>query len=280
MAQRIQSPSSINTFKQCPRKYYYQYVLGLQKKVPSIHLSRGKIVHLTLEDFFKVDISNISPDYYEFELKVILHSLFNQKWQSFYEELRKIKLTPEQLDFYYEETVQMLNNWFSNFLRKLNPKVKELALQEAFSIMKPMTEVHFISPEFQVQGFIDAIHDIDGKVSLMDYKTSAKELITQEYKLQLAIYALLYEEQHGKKPDSVGIDFLKHKPHYLDVNSDLIAFAKNECRSIQEKTISEDIEDYPLNTSALCKYCDFYDICFKQRTIHEFDRTDPDDTRV
>ncbi|MBS3172059.1 PD-(D/E)XK nuclease family protein [Candidatus Woesearchaeota archaeon] len=249
MVQRVQSPSSINTFKQCPRKYYYQYILGLQKKVPSIHLTRGKIVHLALEDFFKIDILKISEEYYEFELKVVLNSLFNQKWQDFSEELRKIKLTPEQLDFYYEESIQMLNNWYGNFLRKLNPKIKEMSIESAFSILKPMTEVHFVSPEFQVQGFVDAVHNIDGKVSLMDYKTSAKELITQEYKLQLAIYALLYEEQHGKKPNIVGIDFLKHKPHYLEVNDELIDFAKNECRSIQEKTISEDIEDYPLKTS-------------------------------
>lgn len=280
MAQRIQSPSSINTFRQCPRKYYYQYILGLQKKVPSIHLTRGKIVHLTLEDFFRLDISKISYDYYEFELKIILHSIFNQKWQSFYEELRKIELTPEQLDFYYEESVQMLNNWYNNFLRRLHPKVRETNLDYAFNSIKPMTEVHFISSEFQVQGFIDAIHQIDGKVSLMDYKTSARELITEEYKLQLAIYALLYEEQHGKKPHVVGIDFLKHKPHYLEVDKELIDFAKQECKSIQEKTISEDIEDYPLNVTSLCKFCDFYDVCFKQRTINEFDRGDPDDTRV
>ena len=29
MPKRVQSPSSISTYKQCPRKYFYQYVLKL-----------------------------------------------------------------------------------------------------------------------------------------------------------------------------------------------------------------------------------------------------------
>ncbi len=270
MAPRVQSPSSINTYKQCPRKYYYQYVLKLEKKIPSIHLQRGKIVHSALEDFFKVDISNIDSKHYEFELKVILINLFKQKWNENQEELKKIELTEDQLKFYYEETLSMLNNWYNNFLKTLKPRVSIYGLNEAFNTIKPLTEVHFMSEKHQVHGFIDAIHEIDGKVSLMDYKTSAREKLTEEYRLQLAIYALLYEEKYGKKPHLVGIDFLRHKPHYLEVDQELIEFAKRECELIQKKTISEDIEDYPMNPGPLCKFCDFYDICFGQKTINDF----------
>ena len=270
MAARMQSPSSINTYKQCPRKYYYNYVIKLQKKIPSIHLQRGKIVHSALEDFFKVDISNIHNTHFEFELKTILQSLFKRKWQEGREELEKIDLTQDQLIFYYEESVVMINNWFNNFLKVLKPKVMVYGLKEAFNIVKPLTEVHFVSNEHQVQGFIDAVHEIEGKVSLVDYKTSKREKMTEEYKLQLAIYALLYEEKYGKKPHLVAVDFLRHKSHYLEVDDELVRLAKRECRIIQENTISEDIEDYPLKTGPLCKYCDFYDICFGQKMISDY----------
>ena len=76
-------------------------------------------------------------------------------------------------------------------------------------------------------------NEIDGEVSLMDYKTSKREKMSPEYRLQLAIYALLYEEKYGKKPHSVGIDFLRHKQHYLDLDQDLVDFAKLECKFIQ-----------------------------------------------
>ena len=270
MAARIQSPSSINTYKQCPRRYFYNYILKIQQKIPSIHLQRGKIAHSALEDFFKVNIATISKNHYSFELKIILENLFKQKWAAGKDELKKIDMTKDQLEFYYEETLQMVNNWFNNFLQKLEPRVPEYGLEEAFQMVKPMTEVYFISEKHQVRGFIDAVHKIDGKISLIDYKTSKREKITEEYKLQLAIYALLYEEKHGRKPDEVGVDFLRHKSHYLNVDQQLVDFAKQECKLIQEKTLSEDIEDYPKNKGPLCNYCDFYDVCFGQKMIHEF----------
>ena len=270
MAARIQSPSSINTYKQCPRKYYYHYVLKVPTKIVSIHLERGKIVHSVLEDFFKVDISKITQVHYEFELKIILQNLFKQKWQDSKEKLEKTELTKDQLAFYYEESVLMIDNWFKNFLKVLKPRIDSYGLKDAFEMVKPLTEVYFISNEHQVRGFIDAVHEIDGKISLIDYKTSAREKVTEEYKLQLAIYALLYEEKYGKKPHLVGIDFLRHKPHYLEVDDELVELAKKECKAIQEVTLSESIEDYPMCTSVLCKYCDFYDICFGQKTIHDF----------
>lgn len=270
MAARIQSPNSINTYNQCPRRYYYQYILNIEKKVPSIHLQRGKIVHEALEEFFKIDIKNISGNHFEFELKIILQNLFKQKWEASKKELEKIDLTSEQLDFYYEESIVMLNNWFKNFLGQLKPKIMVYGIKEGFKIVQPITEMHIISNKHQVQGFIDAIHEIDGKVSLMDYKTSSREKITEEYKLQLAIYALLYLERYGKAPHLVGVDFLKYKPHYLEVDEELIRLAKRECRIIQEKTVSEDIEDYEMQKGPLCNYCDFYDICYGQKTIHDF----------
>ena len=45
---RVQSPSSIITYRQCPRKYYYHYIENLPTK-PSIHTIRGKIVHSVLQ---------------------------------------------------------------------------------------------------------------------------------------------------------------------------------------------------------------------------------------
>ena len=48
---KVQSPSSIKTYKQCPRKYYYSYILGLEQP-PNVHTVRGNIAHSVLEHFF------------------------------------------------------------------------------------------------------------------------------------------------------------------------------------------------------------------------------------
>ncbi len=274
MAPRIQSPSSINTFKQCPRKYYYQYIEKLPG-VESIHLIRGKIVHEVLEDFFKLDITSIGGEHKEFELNILLQSMFKEKWANSRDKLLNLDLGQKKLEFYYNESQEMITSWFDSLLNRIQLKQNDhLTFDEAFNLLKPETEVYFKSQEHMVQGFIDAIHNVNGEISVMDYKTSKKDNISNEYRLQLAIYALLYFEKHGKHPDLVGIDFLKHGPKYLKVDEELVELARQECSLIQENTKSEDIQDYPMKTSPLCKWstgqCDFYDICFGQKKIDDF----------
>ena len=50
------SPSKINTYKKCPREFYYKYIAQLPEK-KTIHLFRGSLVHKILETLFKCQIS-------------------------------------------------------------------------------------------------------------------------------------------------------------------------------------------------------------------------------
>ena len=117
---RIQSPSSINTYKQCPRKYYYSYIKKLQT-LPSIHLIRGKIVHSVLEDFFKLNVDHISEETYDFELKVILNEIFKKHWSTNRSSLSLLNLSEAELKHYHDESKVMVNNFHSMFMNKLKP---------------------------------------------------------------------------------------------------------------------------------------------------------------
>ena len=270
---RIQSPSSINTYRQCPRKYYYQYVLKLET-LPSIHLIRGSVTHSVLEDFFRIDVAHLSPTNFEYELQVITQDMFHQEWNRAEKELQKLKLVPVQIQFYFDETKFMLQYWVNKFIKKLKHEMKLFSLADAFKRLTPLREEEYVSQELGVRGFIDAIHEIEHEVTLMDYKTSKKTEITPEYKLQLAIYALLYKERHGVIPKKVGLDFLKGSEQYLDVDETLLELAKTEVENIHVNTQSEDINEYPMNVSPLCKWrdgqCDFYGLCFEQRKITDY----------
>jgi CRISPR/Cas system-associated exonuclease Cas4 (RecB family) len=274
MAQRVQSPSSINTYRQCPRKYFYNYIQKLPT-IKSIHLIRGKMVHSVLENFFKLNISSFNEEHIEFELNVLLQSMFKDEWQKSRGDLIDINLGQQKLEFYYNESQEMLNTWFESLLNRIRLKQNNhMSFVDAFNLLKPETEIYFKSEKHQVQGFIDAVHNINGEVSLIDYKTSKKNNISDDYKLQLAIYALLYFERYGKHPNLVGIDFLKHGLKYMKVDEGLLELARQECSLIQENTKSENIQDYPMKTSPLCKWstgqCDFYDICFGQKKLEDF----------
>ena len=268
MAQRIQSPSSINCYKMCPQCYYYRYVMNLQLPL-SIYMVRGKIVHAALEDFFKISIEEVTNGHHEFELNVVLQSMLKQKWEESKEELASLGLSEEKLSFFYDESVSMVNNWFENFMAKLTIRTEKTNLKEAFEVLKPETEAYFKSEEHKLQGYIDAIHNVDGKISIIDYKASRRDDFTDEYKLQLAIYAMFYEEKYGVLPDYVGIDFLKHKTKYLKVDREMVEMAKREAKSIQEKTISENIEDYPRSNHPYCD-CSKYEEILEKTTLNKF----------
>ncbi len=273
---RIQSPSSINTFKQCPRKYYYNYIVGLQT-LPSIHLIRGKLAHSVLEDFFQVDVNHLNESNFMFDLRIVIMELFKKHWNENAKDMSKLGLTQSELDFYKQETHYMIDIWFKRFVHTVAEETKKIGFKKAFMKHTPLREEEYISHEHGVRGFIDAIYEFENCVNgaivkdvhLIDYKTSKRAQISDEYKLQLAIYALLYNEKHGVPPSRVGLDFLKFEgpPVCINVDEELMEFAKKEVVQVHEKTKTRAKLDYPKSISALCKWhsgqCDFYDFCKK-----------------
>ncbi|MBW2964826.1 PD-(D/E)XK nuclease family protein [Candidatus Woesearchaeota archaeon] len=270
MAKRLQSPSSINTYKQCPRKYFYQYKLKYPTK-ENIHTVRGGIVHEALEKFYTADLSSISPDTYKQSLSSHLKNLFDKYWRAGSTRLHKLGLSDDQLTFYYTESVQMLANWISHLFNDIDKELaKNIAFPVAFRKLAPIAmEKEYRDSELMVRGFIDVIHQDDQDIILMDYKTSKSDEFKPEYMLQLGIYAVLYEKQHGKYPTKVGLWLLKHKPVTIKVTPELVKNALFEIEQIHFATDSDTISDYPKKVSPLCKYstgqCDFYDICQRDR---------------
>ena len=268
MARKYESPSSINTYKQCPRKYYYSYI-AKYPRLPSIHLIRGNVAHTVLEHFYDIsdeDLDKIEINDYEIVLRTRIKILLKSFWFRNIEKFRKLDLSNDQHLFYFRETQEMLQTWIGIFIKKLKTQIEDVGnLRDAFRLMVPVREKEFVSEAFKIRGFIDVIEDIDNKIRLMDYKTSKNPHINEAYRLQLAIYSLLYYEQHGKLPDEVGIYFLKHNEQSFPADKQLMEFAKQECRIMMENTRTDDIKDYPKKESPLCRFstgqCDFYDTC-------------------
>lgn len=264
MAKRVQSPSSIKLYQQCPRKYYYQYIRELET-LPNVHQVRGNIAHSVLEKFFDMSTEDYSLDNFKNKLITELQdSLFNE-WSAAKPQLKKLGLSPGQNQFYFEETLLMLLNWLEHFSNEI--LVQHGTFQERFQKLTPVREKFYLSKTFNVRGYIDAVENFNNELRIMDYKTSSSFDIA-EHRLQLAIYALLYHELHGEMPHKVGIYFLKDKPKVIKVDGQLLEFAKKEIELIHQKTCSEDICDYPKKQSGLCRYstgkCEFFDVCQKE----------------
>ncbi|MEK6863144.1 MAG: PD-(D/E)XK nuclease family protein [Nanoarchaeota archaeon] len=267
MAKRIESPSSINTFKQCQRKYYHQYIEKLPT-FPSIHTVRGNIAHSCLEYFYDIDPNLLTEENCRQKCGEAIQKLLIHHWGARKKELEGLNLNHDQIRFYFEETLLILMNWTNQFIEKLEQtaRKKNISLPEAFQYLTPLRETKYLSDNYSVQGFIDAIHHLEDEVHIIDYKTNSSLEVKDSIRLQLAIYSLLYFEKHGKMPSKAGIFFLRHKLKLVPVDEELLELAKREIELIHAHTSkTEKIDDYPKNINPLCKWnggqCDFYKTC-------------------
>ena len=267
MAKRVESPSSINTFKQCTRKYYYQYIAKIPT-LPNIHQVRGNIAHATLEKFYDLDPRELTQETFSAVIHARIQTLFVQQWSQYQPPLKGLKLSSDQERFYFEETMLMLMNWANQFIVdcKAHQAVKNLSFAQVFTELTPLREQKFQSDHYSVQGFVDAIHQIEDQVHIIDYKTNSSLEVKDSIKLQLAIYSLLYFEKYGKIPSKVGIFFLRHKLKMMDADEQLLELARREIELVHKHTSRfEAIEDYPRCTGPLCKWstgkCDFFEVC-------------------
>ena len=70
-------------------------------------------------------------------------------------------------------------------------------------------EVHYISPSLGFAGTLDRTFRIDGKLALIDIKTS--NALHNHYWLQLAAYKQLWDEKNKEKIEAIGILWLNAK---------------------------------------------------------------------
>ncbi|MFW6383387.1 MAG: RecB family exonuclease [Nanoarchaeota archaeon] len=261
---RIQSSSSINAFRQCPRKYYYSYIEELPKK-QNIYQIRGKIAHQLLEDFFKLDISKLPSENFEFTMKIFLQDMLSNLWDASSAEFSELGLSTDELEGYKQETQQMIHCWFLDFVSNLKTLQKNMGFTQAFNKLAPVSEEYFVSDEIGVQGYVDAIHKDENGIKILDYKTSKKDYISDDYRLQLAVYSLLYHEKYNEYPAKAGLYLLKHGERLLDVTENLLEFGRVEVEKVHLSTVSRDIRNYPKKQSILCNWgkgqCDFYEEC-------------------
>jgi len=235
MPKKFQSPTSINTYLRCPRKYYLRYIKRL-KSGPSIHLIRGKAVHETIAQFSQMNFNrSADPE----TMNNSLLDLFEKNWHKQKNEIQKLGLDCKTIDEFYSESQAMLLGWLKRYS------------QEGYR--RPKTEIKLFSKTHGVMGIVDAVFTDNERILLLDYKTSKKNDITEDIKVQLAIYALLYREKFGRMPDIVAIDFLKHQvERRFRASEKLIQYAAQICSDIHKKTISNTEKDYPCQCSGWC----------------------------
>ena len=112
-------------------------------------------------------------------------------------------------------------------------QLRESVLQKIDNIYAQ--ECGLYSDKYKVAGRVDCIAEYDGKLSIIDFKTSSKERSdewNESYYIQASAYAEMFEERTGiainqvvilvVTEDGVVQEFVKNKTEYLPLLSDVI----------------------------------------------------------
>jgi putative RecB family exonuclease len=238
------SPSSINTFSDCPQKFFLSRIEKIEEP-PQWHLYLGTFVHEVLEHMYKADASERTEDGAK---KFARQCWDSNGWKAKIEALENPKGTVP--DF--------MNEAFSNIknvFRLENPATTEFDGMEH----EVVTEVEGVA----MRGFIDRFMFGDNGIVISDYKTgkvpNPKFKTQDDQFFQLLAYALMLKQAEDEDTSHVQLLYLTAAVvHELEVTPKRLAVATSRIVETKEALDAAcAAEDFHCNVTNLCNSC-FY----------------------
>lgn len=237
------SPSSINTFHQCPLKFKFNKIDGMTEP-PTVHTLLGNFVHDILENLYLLPTDERTIDTARF--------IARNKWEEHYESATKF-LKLNNRDFRWKAWWCVENLW-----KLENPQETDLVdvEREVFGSIEGVT----------VKGFIDRFKKSDdGSLIIEDYKTGKipdKRFMDDKF-LQLFIYAVMLKELGVGETKEVSLIYLTG-PKVLSapVSGDILKTTVDKIvttKSLIDQYCED--ENFPAKPSGLCNWCNFKKIC-------------------
>lgn len=243
------SYSALDTFKQCPQKYKFQYL----DKIPAPKSKEaifGTLVHSALKYFHEPGVV-ISPTQED------LLAFWSANWapENFPDQREEAAL--------FAQGVQILKNYYEKNAGQIFSVV---ALETPFEAPVQIgRDTHVLT------GKIDRIDKTDGDVfEIIDYKTS-KSMPAQknvDANLQLSVYHIGIVNRWPKikqenRPIKTSLYFLKHgeKLSSFKTNEQLNWTQENIVKFLENIQKAQANEKFPPQPGPLCSWCPYQKIC-------------------
>ena len=278
------SPSAINTYIECRRKFYWQYVEHLRQVEPDTLIfasnTLGTFVHRVMQDLYQ-DKLNTPLDATWLEQTANDTALLTDTLRQAYDEVSQESGVEYHFDRHPMENIVIIE-----FVKNILRRDKQDAQDHGLTILLTEQKRSFLLDGVKIGGSIDRMDKLGNRVRIVDYKTGAyddKRLATTwndlleshdaRYVLQTLIYSeaalqglsnaqltphLYFTQKNLSQTDGmVKIDGVAVE-NYLDIRSEFLARLQKKVSDIKSDT------EFPMVAEDQCKsYCPFRLLCGK-----------------
>ena len=251
----VWSNSRLGSFEKCPLQYRYRYIDRIKRDVFGIEAFMGNRVHEALEFLY----TEVGRKHTPKVGAVVAH--YHERWAAEYhpEKVRIVRGHLHAEDYRLEG-----ENCVRYFYDEETPfdQAETLGLEAKFQFaLDP-------NGRYAVMGFIDRLARTGpGVYEVHDYKTGASRPSDEDLRRdrQLSLYQMAVKDKY---PDATEVRLVWH---YLQLRENRVSSrteAELEAHRKQAIRLIDTIEaarDYPARESALCRWCEYRDICPTQQ---------------
>ena len=230
--------TALSTYKTCPLKYKYQFILNIPTK-QSKALSFGNTIHECLKEFHQIKLTR------DISLNELLE-IYKNKWQPYGYDDRENQIE------YYKSGVELLTKYYNKYK---DFQIKPVVIEKMFK---------FKLGDIDLTGKIDRIDRLEnGKYEIIDYKTgqtkTEKEVRNDD---QLTVYALAAKEYFNFDIEKLTYYYVEEDNPISTERTELdIERLKNDVKEVVEKMKKKDFEATPSQKN--CMFCDYKEFCPK-----------------
>ncbi len=240
------SPSRVESFTSCPLAFRFANIEKIDDP-PTIHTTRGSLVHRALELAYLHPAEARTPSVFEASVEAAIaeyHLL---------PDLTRLALTPDEISAFEQQCRALIQN----YLRMEDPQaVKPIGLELRLSATVG---------DLTLRGIIDRLELRNGELVVTDYKTGRAPTVNWELRSLSGVhfYSFLCQEVFGRLPAAIRLMYLS--------SGETIEATPNEqsaryvatrtaavWKAVERACVTGDFKPHP---SARCASCSFQPWC-------------------